>query len=33
MPIGQLAFQVVDPTGVIITGNGDWLMTLQVSEN
>ena len=33
MPIGQLAFQVVDPTGVVVTGNGDWLMTLQVSEN
>ena len=33
MPIGQLAFQVVDSTGAIITGNGDWLMTLQVSEN
>lgn len=33
MPIGQLAFQVVDETGTVITGNGDWLMTLQVSEN
>jgi len=33
MPIGQLGFQVVDHTGAVITGNGDWLMTLQVSEN